>query len=463
LLMSIALIMSGCSQPRQSESVGLIIQKSYEAHGGVYATDSLKIAFQFSIPERTNELQSLTPFPPFETYTTNEQIWIDKPAGKELHRQKSTTAGFIDEHVSYLKNGEGHDVNVTFKTYSPVTSLPSPRSLLHHAILKDASSDTSKVKWAAYVVAGNKNMYHILADTIHLFINRDNYLLERLERPIQDAVYGKGTQVIEFGDYIKVGRASIPQTFVASRITSIYDTITNRCTLFNITADFEVPQNEFTIPADFKPIESNYREGEILKLGPSLYFMENINGPGGPYHALIAEFGDFILITEAPVDRNVSKKVIQKAKETIPGKPVRYLVQSHHHNDHIGGVLGYVAEGVTVVTTKDAAWLIREMSKVFANSIGSSVKDSVIEQVNGQWNIKDRMNECITADIGPTSHSRQILITYFPKQKVLFQADLEIRDAEFIKKVRDLNWDVEILVNAHDKIIKGEEIKTILK
>ena len=461
---TILLIVSGCNTSRSSESAGQIIQKSFEAHGGIHATDSLKIAFHFSTSNRVNEFQSLTPFPPFEGYTTNDRMWIDKPAGKELFKQKSMTAGFTDEHITYVNKGSGYDINVTFKTYSSITNLPPPRSLLHHAILQAASSDTSKVKLVTYVASGNDKTYHLLADTIHLFISKDSYLVEGLQRPIYDAVYGRGTQIINFRDYVKAGKVFIPQIFEAKRITPIYDTITNEYALSNIIADFNISEDEFVRPnTDFKSNISNTREGEIRKLGPSLYFMENINGPGGPYHALIAEFIDFILITEAPLDRNVSKKVIQKAKEIIPNKPVKYLVQSHHHNDHIGGILGYVTDGATVVTTKDAAWLIKKMGNIFVTTLGSSVQNPTLEEVDGQWRTKDKMNECITVDIGPTSHSRQILITYFPKQKVLFQADLEVSDNEFIKKIKDLHWDVEILVPAHGDIIEGKELKAILK
>jgi len=460
LLLLIA--MAGCNKPQVSESAGQIIQKSYMAHGGIHATDSLKIAFNFSTSNRVNEFQSLSALPPFEGYSTNDTMWIDKPAGKELFKQKSTTAGFIDEHINYINKGKGYDINVTMKTYSVIESLPPPRSLLHHALVQAASSDTSKVKLVAGESSG-QSAYHLLVDTIHFFINKESYLLERLQRPIYDAVYGKGTQIINFRDYVKDGKVFIPQKFEVSRITPIYDTITNKFALTNITADFTINEGNFIKPNDFAAAESNNREGEIRKLGPALYFMENINGPGGPYHALIAEFADFILITEAPLDRNVSKKVIQKAKEIIPNKPVKYLVQSHHHNDHIGGVLGYVLEGATVVTTKDAAWLVKKMVEVFASTLGSTVANPKLEPVNGQWSTKDKMNECITADIGPTSHARQILLTYFPKQKVLFQADLNVRDKEFVKKIKDLNWDVEILVDAHDSIIEGEELKAILK
>jgi glyoxylase-like metal-dependent hydrolase (beta-lactamase superfamily II) len=37
-------------------------------------------------------------------------------------------------------------------------------------------------------------------------------------------------------------------------------------------------------------------------------------------------------------------------KRAIPGKPIRYLINTHHHFDHSGGVRTYAAEGATINT-----------------------------------------------------------------------------------------------------------------
>jgi glyoxylase-like metal-dependent hydrolase (beta-lactamase superfamily II) len=45
-----------------------------------------------------------------------------------------------------------------------------------------------------------------------------------------------------------------------------------------------------------------------------------------------------------------SLAVIAETKRTFPNKPIRYLVNTHNHFDHLGGVRTYVAEGATVIT-----------------------------------------------------------------------------------------------------------------
>ena len=44
-----------------------------------------------------------------------------------------------------------------------------------------------------------------------------------------------------------------------------------------------------------------------------------------------------------------SNAVIAETHRLIPNKPIRYLVNTHHHFDHLGGIRAFVAEGATVV------------------------------------------------------------------------------------------------------------------
>ena len=43
-------------------------------------------------------------------------------------------------------------------------------------------------------------------------------------------------------------------------------------------------------------------------------------------------------------------QIIDEAKRLIPGKPIRYVVNTHRHIDHSSGLRTFVAEGATIVT-----------------------------------------------------------------------------------------------------------------
>ena len=72
---------------------------------------------------------------------------------------------------------------------------------------------------------------------------------------------------------------------------------------------------------------------------------------GGIRHGSVAVgFRDFVAVVEAPLNEKRAIAVINEVYRLIPNKPIRYLVNSHHHFDHSGGIRTFVAEGAKVVT-----------------------------------------------------------------------------------------------------------------
>jgi glyoxylase-like metal-dependent hydrolase (beta-lactamase superfamily II) len=74
---------------------------------------------------------------------------------------------------------------------------------------------------------------------------------------------------------------------------------------------------------------------------------------------LVIEMADHLVIFEPPLFEGRSEAVITAAKRPAPGKPIRHIVLSHFHDDHMGGVRTYAAEGATVVVHSSAGEYIR--------------------------------------------------------------------------------------------------------
>ena len=53
---------------------------------------------------------------------------------------------------------------------------------------------------------------------------------------------------------------------------------------------------------------------------------------------------------EAPLDEDWNLAVIEAVVKLFPGKPIRFLINTHQHHDHIGGLRTYMHIGATIIT-----------------------------------------------------------------------------------------------------------------
>ncbi|MGH2400206.1 MAG: MBL fold metallo-hydrolase, partial [bacterium] len=81
------------------------------------------------------------------------------------------------------------------------------------------------------------------------------------------------------------------------------------------------------------------------KLGDGLWLIA-----GGSHNSVAVEFRDHVAVIEAPLNEERSLAVIGEVNRLIPNKPIKFVVNTHHHWDHLGGIRTYVHEGATVVT-----------------------------------------------------------------------------------------------------------------
>src|SRR5215831_19014486 len=71
---------------------------------------------------------------------------------------------------------------------------------------------------------------------------------------------------------------------------------------------------------------------KLVELAPNVQHVQ-----GGSANNLIVAMKDHLVIIDAPYGELQSRWVIDAAKAKYPGKPIKYLVLSHHHMDHTGG------------------------------------------------------------------------------------------------------------------------------
>ena len=157
---------------------------------------------------------------------------------------------------------------------------------------------------------------------------------------------------------------------------------------------------------------------------------------GGTHHSIAVEFADFVAVVEAPLNEARSLAVIAEVGRLAPNKPIRYVVNTHHHSDHLGGLRTYVSEGATVVTHLGNREFYEKV--VFYPAPRTLQPDrlsqypvptllvgpDVFETLTQKYVISDGKRTLDVYAMNGVNHSAPMLLAYLPAEKILVNADL---------------------------------------
>jgi len=148
---------------------------------------------------------------------------------------------------------------------------------------------------------------------------------------------------------------------------------------------------------------------------------------GGSHNSMIVEMRDHLVVFDSPVSDGQSNVVLRLAREKFGNKPVKYLVLSHHHMDHAGGLRVYVAQGATLVVGKgNADYFRRVLASPFTRNPDLPARDlttATIVEVTDKWVDTDGSRE-VQAYLVENPHAAGYLIGYVPDARVGFVVDI---------------------------------------
>lgn len=156
---------------------------------------------------------------------------------------------------------------------------------------------------------------------------------------------------------------------------------------------------------------------------------------GGPANSYVVEFKDFVAVFEAPGDESRSLAVIEEIVKLAPNKPIRWLISSHPHFDHIGGLRTYLHIGATIVAhMKNIAFLNSDVLSYEPRTMKPDIvarwpptelsEGYNYEAVQENYVISDNARILRVYYVQPLRHVEGMLMAYLPAERIAFQADL---------------------------------------
>jgi len=157
---------------------------------------------------------------------------------------------------------------------------------------------------------------------------------------------------------------------------------------------------------------------------------------GGSHNSVAVEFKDYVVVIEGPLNNQRTNAVVAEVKKTFPNKPIRYVVNTHNHFDHLGGIRGYVAEGATVITDERNRNFYQRV--VLAPQSRTLSPDRLsqrpfaptgpgqlmVQGFTDQYTISDGNQTIELHHVEGLNHSDNMTIAYLPKSKIVVSADM---------------------------------------
>lgn len=467
---------------RSQAQARAVLDRAVDAIGGadaLRAIDTVRLQLDGETWPRT---QMTTPFPPFEGGTLRETLLVDFKNNRIRLEQQADGAGFENHNTIVIRAGEGMNYDHRAHTATPIPSGQSSQQQfvqyyrrIPNLLLRQAIDRTNSLRYLGPDTFEGKAQdvfTFVMPDTqqVAVYVDKATNLVTKYELFFVDTFAGDDASEIIFGDYVTAGKYRVPQSWT-NRLAGEVSTRAKLRAEINPTitaAAFDAPAGQF-VRVDALP--DNLDE-KIEKLADGVYVIQNVAGQN--QNTLAVAFKDFILAVEAPGSSDGADQVIARIKQTIPGKPIRYVAMTHHHGDHIGGLRSFIAEGATTITTPGNQKVVEEMAAApQVDRLGRNPrKPELLLIENGKRVITDGTQTVELVDIGPNPHARELVIAYLPQQRIVFQGDMffvspnnaplgppQAGTVSFAKALKDRGLAVDRIASVHGQTATIEEFR----
>jgi glyoxylase-like metal-dependent hydrolase (beta-lactamase superfamily II) len=355
--------------------------------------------------------------------------------------------------------------NVTGETAAPAPVALIERQLqlwiTPHGVIKAAMANNATVqgRTVAFAVPGRYSIKATLDD---------RGMVERVEGMLSNPVVGDMPFEVTYADYRDFGGVKFPMQvrhaaggFPAADLT-VSDVKPN------------VPV-EIAAPDSIRSATMPYARVTSESVAEGVWYVT-----GGSHHSVVIEMSDHTMVVESPLNDERAVAVIAEARRLVPGKPIRFVINSHHHFDHSGGLRAVAAEGITVITHETTRAFfegaLAAPATMTPDRQQAARRKVTVEGVRDKRVLTDGTRSVEIHHMAGNTHADGMLMIYLPKERLLIQADaftpgppnapvpaiINPLSVNLADNIARLNLGVDRLLPLHGRIVPLSELHRMI-
>jgi glyoxylase-like metal-dependent hydrolase (beta-lactamase superfamily II) len=286
-------------------------------------------------------------------------------------------------------------------------------------------------------------------------------LVQRVDSRVPDPVLGEVEVVTKYSNYREVGSVKFPGRIEQGMAGMPVLDVQVREIEPNAAVDIVVPD----------AVRSATERVTTEKIAEGVWFVG-----GGSHNSVAIEMKDHLVLVETPLNDGRSVPVIEAVKALAPSKPLRYVVNSHQHFDHAGGLRTAAAEGATIVTqAANVPYLERAFAtpnRIAPDRLAASGKRANFMAVGDRAQLSDGTRTIDIYRITDSVHNDSFLLVHLPAEKILIEADAytplapntpppanpNANNVNLIANIERMKLKVERIAPLHGRVVPVSEL-----
>lgn len=333
-----------------------------------------------------------------------------------------------------------------------------------HGVIAAAARNHATVTWPA---KGGKTLAAVSFTepgrfSATAYLNED-YVVERVESRLPDAVLGEVAAVTVYSNYRDYGGVKFPGRIRQSQGG-------------HPVLDLAVKEVEPHAPAEIAVPDNVRGASERVtteKVADGVWFVA-----GGSHNSAAIEMKDHLILVEAPLSDTRSGLVVEEVRKLAPGKPIRFVINSHSHFDHSGGLRAAAAAGATVIAhAGNKAYFERAFAtraRISPDLLAKSGRKALVRAAKDGMTLGDGTRKVEIRHVANSNHAAAFMMVYLPKERLLIEADAytpsapgakppaapNANNVNLIENIERLKLPVDRILPLHGRVVALADLYT---